>query len=172
MTIEQKAALEVVAYRVDWPAEIGIAPDRFYGADDTHRMNCHLSYVQGVGPVPDPLVRLSDAQAALQALAAEKDAEIAALKKSRDGLNDMYQQLAEAMGYHSGEGGMEFSPEEWAAALKADAARYRWLVHKFGVTNLPCMLEPILDDYVADGKDSLDAAIDSARAAGDGEGKR
>jgi hypothetical protein len=114
---------------------------------------------------------LEKAQAALQALAAEKDAEIAALTKLRDALNDMYQQLAEAMGYHSGEGGMEFSPEEWAAALKADAARYRWLVHKFGVTSLPCMLEPLLDDYVADGKESLDAAIDSALALAAKEAK-
>jgi hypothetical protein len=71
--------LEPVAWRVDWPAEIGIAPDRFYGADDAHRMNCHISYVHGAeSPVVVPLVRLSDAQAALLALAAEKDAEIAA----------------------------------------------------------------------------------------------
>ena len=73
MTTEQKPALEVVAYSVDWPARVEvIAPDRFYGADDTHRMNCHLSYVQGVGPVPDPLVRLADHEAACEAL--RKDA--------------------------------------------------------------------------------------------------
>jgi len=45
-----------------------------------------------------------------------------------------------------------------------DADRYRWLSEKFGVTNLPCAVERILggDVYVADGKASIDAAIDAA----------
>ncbi|MDQ0035466.1 hypothetical protein J2W30_003234 [Variovorax boronicumulans] len=66
-----------------------------------------------------PLVRLSDAQL----LAAE----VERLRAERDGLVDMYQRLAESMGYTSGKDGMEFSPEEWGAALKTDAERYRWL---------------------------------------------
>lgn len=50
--------------------------------------------------------------------------------------------------------------------LNADADRYRFLCDKFGVTDLPCALERILpsDLYVADGKPSIDAAIDAARA--------
>jgi hypothetical protein len=50
--------------------------------------------------------------------------------------------------------------------LSADADRYRFLCDKFGVTDLPCALERILtgDLYVADGKPSIDAAIDAARA--------
>jgi len=49
----------------------------------------------------EPLVRLSDAQAALQAQAAEKDAEIAALKGLEATIND--------------------------SLIVADAERYRWL---------------------------------------------
>lgn len=48
---------------------------------------------------------------------------------------------------------------------RKDAERYRCLVRLFGVTKLPCLLEPVVGDYVADGKESLDAAIDAARAA-------
>ena len=75
--------LEPVAWRVDWPLDLidSIAPDRFYDASDAHRMNCHLGYVPGVAPVPEAMVLRSDAQAALQAQAAEKDAEIAALEE-------------------------------------------------------------------------------------------
>ncbi|MDH2051199.1 hypothetical protein [Achromobacter marplatensis] len=47
-----------------------------------------------------------------------------------------------------------------------DAARYRWLCDKFGVTKLPCAIERIIEGkYVADGKESIDAAIDAAIAA-------
>lgn len=51
-----------------------------------------------------------------------------------------------------------------AEALRKDAERYRWLSEKFGVTNLPCAVERILagEVYVADGKASIDAAIDAA----------
>ena len=46
-----------------------------------------------------------------------------------------------------------------------DAARYNWLVEKFGQTALPCFLEQRLErGYVADGKASIDATIDAARA--------
>ncbi|WP_085631482.1 hypothetical protein [Pseudomonas sp. R16(2017)] len=49
-------------------------------------------------------------------------------------------------------------------AYRKDAERYRWLSDKFGITNLPCAVERILggDVYVADGKASIDAAIDAA----------
>lgn len=49
-------------------------------------------------------------------------------------------------------------------ALKKDAERYQWLCEKFGVTKLPCAIERILagEVYVADGKTSIDAAIDAA----------
>lgn len=44
-----------------------------------------------------------------------------------------------------------------------DASRYRWLVENFGVTRVPCFLEQNLRcGYVADGKESIDAAIDAA----------
>lgn len=48
--------------------------------------------------------------------------------------------------------------------LGADAERYRFLCDKFGETKLPCALERILagDLYVADGKPSIDSAIDAA----------
>src|SRR5688572_28934134 len=74
MTTAQKPdALPVVAWLTTWNK------DRVRGSG---------SLLSRVEPQPkydcnqyDPLVRLSDAQAALQALAAEKDAEIAALKE-------------------------------------------------------------------------------------------
>ncbi|MFY1875588.1 hypothetical protein ACOTF3_04285 [Achromobacter xylosoxidans] len=53
-----------------------------------------------------------------------------------------------------------------ANANARDAARYRWLCDKFGITKLPCAIERIIDgSYVADGKKSIDAAIDAAIAA-------
>jgi hypothetical protein len=61
--------LEPVAWRVDWPLDLidAIAPDRFYDASDAHRMNCHLSYVQGVGPVPEPLYTATQLREAILA---------------------------------------------------------------------------------------------------------
>lgn len=48
-------------------------------------------------------------------------------------------------------------------AVVRDAARYRWLCDKFGVTKLPCAIERIVDrTYVADGKAAIDEAIDQA----------
>ncbi|AMT88386.1 MULTISPECIES: hypothetical protein [Pseudomonas] len=49
-------------------------------------------------------------------------------------------------------------------AYRHDAERYRFLCEKFGETKLPCALERILsgDLYVADGKPSIDLAIDTA----------
>ncbi|MFY2843612.1 hypothetical protein ACOTJF_18140 [Achromobacter ruhlandii] len=53
-----------------------------------------------------------------------------------------------------------------AAGDARDAERYRWLCDKFGITKLPCAIERIIDgSYVADGKKSIDAAIDAAIAA-------
>jgi hypothetical protein len=140
--------LEPVAWRVDWPLDLidSIAPDRFYDASDAHRMNCHLGYVPGVAPVPEAMVLRSDAQAALQALAAEKDAEI--------------------------------------AALKEDAARYRWLREEaqyFPSGRAPavvlCDEHDLLEKgrtqgdwgFISGGK--LDAAIDSAIALAAKEAK-
>ncbi|HGN0628726.1 TPA: hypothetical protein ACKRM8_006068, partial [Pseudomonas aeruginosa] len=52
-----------------------------------------------------------------------------------------------------------------------DAARYRWLCDKFGITKLPCAIERIIQgSYVADGKAAIDAAIDTAIAAQQGKG--
>lgn len=46
-----------------------------------------------------------------------------------------------------------------------DAARYRWLCDRLGVTKLPCAIEQIIEGgYIADGKPSIDAAIDAAIA--------
>jgi len=61
--------LEPVAWRVDWPLDLidAIAPERFYDASDAHRMNCHLSYVQGVGPVPEPLYTATQMREAILA---------------------------------------------------------------------------------------------------------
>ena len=48
-----------------------------------------------------------------------------------------------------------------------DAARYRWLCCKFGETRFPCALENWLEHgHIADGKPSIDAAIDAARKQG------
>lgn len=49
-------------------------------------------------------------------------------------------------------------------AYRHDAERYRFLCEKFGETKLPCAIERILsgDLYVADGKPSIDLAIDTA----------
>ncbi|WP_241128730.1 DUF551 domain-containing protein [Achromobacter xylosoxidans] len=53
-----------------------------------------------------------------------------------------------------------------AAGDAQDAARYRWLCDKFGVTKLPCAIERIIEgSYVADGKEAIDAAIDAELAA-------
>lgn len=53
-----------------------------------------------------------------------------------------------------------------AAGDAQDAARYRWLCDKFGITKLPCAIERIIHgSYVADGKAAIDAAIDTAIAA-------
>lgn len=53
-----------------------------------------------------------------------------------------------------------------AAGDALDAARYRWLCDKFGITKLPCAIERIIQgSYVADGKAAIDAAIDTAIAA-------
>lgn len=52
-----------------------------------------------------------------------------------------------------------------------DAARYRWLCDKFGITKLPCAIERIIEgSYVPDGKKAIDAAIDAAIAAQQGKG--
>lgn len=53
-----------------------------------------------------------------------------------------------------------------AEALRKDAERYRWLCAQFGITKLPCAIERILGGnvYVADGKASIDAAIEVALA--------
>lgn len=58
------------------------------------------------------------------------------------------------------------APAAPAAGDARDAERYRWLCDKFGVTKLPCAIERIIEGkYVADGKESIDAAIDAAIAA-------
>lgn len=58
-----------------------------------------------------------------------------------------------------------------AAGDAQDAARYRWLCDKFGITKLPCAIERIIEgSYVADGKAAIDAAIDTAIAAQQGKG--
>lgn len=50
-----------------------------------------------------------------------------------------------------------------AENAEKDAERYQHLVRLFGVTKLPCLLEPVVGDYVADGKESIDAAIDAMK---------
>ena len=99
--------------------------------------------------------------------------EIAALKKERDGLVDQYMRLAEAMHYTSGKDGMEFSPEEWAAAVHVNAERYHWL--RSGVRlrqGVAVSGQRYIDRSIHQAKmrfdfwcspDELDAAIDAAR---------
>ncbi|CUK23339.1 Uncharacterised protein [Achromobacter xylosoxidans] len=51
-----------------------------------------------------------------------------------------------------------------AAGDAQDAARYRWLCDKFGITKLPCAIERIIEgSYVPDGKEAIDAAIAAQR---------
>ena len=58
-----------------------------------------------------------------------------------------------------------------AAGDALDAARYRWICDKFGITKLPCAIERIIEgSYVPDGKAAIDAAIDTAIAAQQGKG--
>lgn len=53
-----------------------------------------------------------------------------------------------------------------------DAERYRFMVRYFGVTTLPCLLERHFQrGYVADGKESIDAAIDAAMSAAQAQPK-
>ena len=55
-----------------------------------------------------------------------------------------------------------------ADSVLEDAARYRWLCCKFGETRFPCALENWLEHgYIADGKPSIDAAIDAAIKQGE-----
>lgn len=55
-----------------------------------------------------------------------------------------------------------------ADSVLEDAARWAWLVDKFGETTLPVMLENSLpSSYIADGKVSIDAAVDKARKQGE-----
>jgi hypothetical protein len=64
----------------------------------------------------------------------------------------------------------QVAPAVPAEDVALDAARYRWLCCKFGETRLPCALENMLEHgYIADGKPSIDAAIDAARAAQEGK---
>ena len=70
---------------------------------------------------------------------------------------------------------IDAAPAPAAAATTSedarDAARYRLLVEKFEQTTLPCFLERHLThSYVADGKASIDAAIDSTMRATQQEG--
>jgi hypothetical protein len=60
--------------------------------------------------------KIADALSAALAQAAPATGKVGAV---------LYLQLTEAMGYDSGKDGMEFSPEEWAAALLKDATAYR-----------------------------------------------
>ena len=58
-----------------------------------------------------------------------------------------------------------------ADSVLEDAMRYRWLCCKFGETRFPCALEDWLEHgYIADGKPSIDAAIDEAIKRGDQHG--
>ncbi|AZE55917.1 hypothetical protein C4K03_3764 [Pseudomonas synxantha] len=83
-----------------------------------------------------------------------------------------WKQSSEALGEFLGEKTTEEVALELLAeneALRKDAARYRFLCDKFGETKLPCVLERILagDLYVADGKSSIDSAIDAAMGKGE-----
>lgn len=50
------------------------------------------------------------------------------------------------------------------AESRKNEARYLWLCDKFSATKLPCAIERILEgSYIADGKASIDAAIDAAK---------
>ena len=78
------------------------------------------------------------------------------------------QQAAWLEGYEArNRQGITPSPQAAQQAVEGgdaeDAARWVWLVDKFGETTLPVMLENSLpSSYIADGKPSIDAAIDAA----------
>ncbi|MGY6273500.1 hypothetical protein ACXIUT_27850 [Achromobacter denitrificans] len=70
------------------------------------------------------------------------------------------------MGISAGSIDLYARPHAPAAGDALDAARYRWLCDKFGITKLPCAIERIIEgSYVPDGKAAIDAAIDTAIAA-------
>jgi hypothetical protein len=58
------------------------------------------------------------------------------------------------------------------AVPDADAARYRWLCERFGVTQLPVLLQRAAGCYVADYKESIDATVDRLMIAAAPEAAR
>jgi hypothetical protein len=50
------------AYRVDWPAEAGVGRTRFYGVDDSTRMEMHLRHGENFKPKKVPLYQQDDEQ--------------------------------------------------------------------------------------------------------------
>lgn len=76
---------------------------------------------------------------------AELERELAELRKQMDAQKDKW-----------------LSWDAKRSALEKDAGRYWQLVRLFGVTKLPCLLESVVGDYVADGKQAIDEAIDEA----------
>ncbi len=50
------------AYRVDWPAEAGVGRTRFYGVDDSTRMEMHVRHGENFKPKIVPLFQLVEAE--------------------------------------------------------------------------------------------------------------
>lgn len=50
------------AYRVDWPAEAGVGRTRFYGADDSTRMEMHVRHGANFNPKLVPLFERVEAK--------------------------------------------------------------------------------------------------------------
>ncbi|WP_085599695.1 MULTISPECIES: hypothetical protein [unclassified Pseudomonas] len=103
---------------------------------------------------------------------AQLKAENDTLKAAAMGIRDVWREdQAENEALREGMKG-DYDLDAWldwvknAEALRKDAERYQWLCTQFGVTKLPCAIERILggEAYVADGKASIDAAIDAALA--------
>lgn len=82
--------------------------------------------IEGPTSVSENILTPMEARELADALATPPAA-IPAAPSEAQKLCDLYQRLAEAMGYDSGEDGMEFSPEEWASALLRDATAFRAL---------------------------------------------
>lgn len=103
-----------------------------------------------------PLYTHPAPQAKPQPLSADRDARIAELERELAGVRKQ----------------MDAQKDEWLSwdakrsALEKDAGRYCQLVRLFGVTKLPCLLESVVGDYVADGKQAIDEAIDAAMELG------
>lgn len=99
------------------------------------------------------------ARAIESAACADRDARIAQLEQRN---RDLYEDVRRFKEHALSEKDARMALERELAEARKDAERYLKLVRLFGVTKLPCLLESVVGDYVADGKQAIDSAIDAA----------